>query len=234
MVYKNLISFVGFACFICLATGSIDDEEYKKQTAHRNKIIELEKKVKGIPAYKVEENLHGYQELLKLDPDDAKYKKKVDHYRSKAEYNTLHIKDHYSKANSYYKNKKWMLALEYFKKVDGVIASSKYDDVKGKMKMCRTRVAEVIRKKKRNIERKVKSYSEVTYSQLNPSLPPARWNYSVERIEWLNKKKTKVKVLVRAERNYRYWGTDWYYYKEDSNGNWHMTLANGTRGIYGE
>lgn len=54
----------------------------------RAKIRELEAKVKPIPAYKVDENLSLYKQLLELDPTNKKYKNKVAHYqRAKRELN---------------------------------------------------------------------------------------------------------------------------------------------------
>jgi len=50
-------------------------------------IVELEKKAKSIPASRVLDNLNIYKQLLALEPDNLKYKKKVASYKAKLEEN---------------------------------------------------------------------------------------------------------------------------------------------------
>lgn len=58
-----------------------DVKEFYKEA----KIFDLERRVRRIPASQVLANLKIYEELLRLDPHNSKYKKKVFHYKSKAE-----------------------------------------------------------------------------------------------------------------------------------------------------
>ena len=50
-------------------------------------ITELEKKAKSIPVSRVMDNLNIYKQLLALEPNNAKYKKKVAFYKTKLEAN---------------------------------------------------------------------------------------------------------------------------------------------------
>jgi len=50
-------------------------------------IAELEKKAKSIPVSRVLDNLNIYKQLLALEPNNAKYKKKVAFYKNKLEVN---------------------------------------------------------------------------------------------------------------------------------------------------
>jgi len=50
-------------------------------------ITELEKKAKSIPVSRVVDNLNIYKQLLALEPNSAKYKKKVASYKTKLEAN---------------------------------------------------------------------------------------------------------------------------------------------------
>ncbi len=50
-------------------------------------ITELEKKAKSIPVSRVVDNLNIYKQLLALEPNSAKYKKKVASYKAKLEAN---------------------------------------------------------------------------------------------------------------------------------------------------
>ena len=50
-------------------------------------IAELEKKAKSIPVSRVLDNLNIYKQLLALEPDNPKYRKKVASYRAKLEAN---------------------------------------------------------------------------------------------------------------------------------------------------
>ncbi len=50
-------------------------------------IAELEKKAKSIPVSRVLDNLNIYKQLLALEPDNPKYKKKVASYKAKLEAN---------------------------------------------------------------------------------------------------------------------------------------------------
>jgi len=54
-----------------------------KELKLKETIAELEAKVKPIPASNIKENLRIYRELLRLDPKNTKYKKKVAYYNSK-------------------------------------------------------------------------------------------------------------------------------------------------------
>jgi hypothetical protein len=58
-----------------------DVKEFYKEA----KIDHLERRVRSIPASQVLENLKIYEELLRLDPGNSKYKRKVSHYKSRAE-----------------------------------------------------------------------------------------------------------------------------------------------------
>ena len=58
-------------------------EDIKKNT----EIAELEKKAKSIPVSRVLDNLNIYKQLLTLEPNNAKYKKKVAFYEAKLEVN---------------------------------------------------------------------------------------------------------------------------------------------------
>jgi hypothetical protein len=50
-------------------------------------IVELERKAKSIPVSRVLDNLNIYKQLLALEPDNPKYKKKVASYKAKLEAN---------------------------------------------------------------------------------------------------------------------------------------------------
>jgi hypothetical protein len=50
-------------------------------------IAKLERKVKSLPASRVSENLKIYKQLLTLDPENLRYRKKVDYYEMKQEKN---------------------------------------------------------------------------------------------------------------------------------------------------
>ena len=60
-----------------------EKEQQARQEKSRNqaKINALLKKVRKIPASKVQENLEGYEQLLRLDPDNQHFKSKIAHYR---------------------------------------------------------------------------------------------------------------------------------------------------------
>ena len=60
-----------------------DVEDIKKNI----EIAELEKKAKSIPVSRVLDNLNIYKQLLALEPNNAKYKKKVASYKAKLEAN---------------------------------------------------------------------------------------------------------------------------------------------------
>ena len=65
--------------------GKDDYKDIKQFYKKINKIGKLEQNVKKLPASKVLENLNGYEALLKLDPTNQLYKKKVAHYQAKYE-----------------------------------------------------------------------------------------------------------------------------------------------------
>ena len=65
--------------------GKDDYKDIKQLNKKITKIGKLEQKVKNLPASKILENLNGYEELLKLDPNNELYKKKVAHYQAKYE-----------------------------------------------------------------------------------------------------------------------------------------------------
>lgn len=58
-------------------------EDIKKNT----EIVELEEKAKSIPVSRVLDNLNIYKQLLALEPNNAKYKKKAAFYKAKLEAN---------------------------------------------------------------------------------------------------------------------------------------------------
>jgi hypothetical protein len=58
-------------------------EDIKRNT----EIVELEEKAKSIPVSRVLDNLNIYKQLLALEPNNAKYKKKVAFYKAKLEAN---------------------------------------------------------------------------------------------------------------------------------------------------
>jgi hypothetical protein len=63
--------------------------EYKniEDIKKNSEIAELEKKAKSIPVSRVLDNLNIYKQLLALEPDNPKYKKKVASYKTKLEAN---------------------------------------------------------------------------------------------------------------------------------------------------
>jgi len=66
--------------------NKLDDkniEDIKK----KSEIAELEKKAKSLPVSRVLDNLNIYKQLLALEPDNPKYKKKVASYKAKLEAN---------------------------------------------------------------------------------------------------------------------------------------------------
>ena len=65
--------------------GKDDYKDIKQLNKKITKIGKLEQKVKNLPASKIFENLNGYEELLKLDPNNELYKKKVAHYQANYE-----------------------------------------------------------------------------------------------------------------------------------------------------
>lgn len=71
------------------AFASYDKNDYKdiEQLQKKIEIGELEEKVEKLPASKTLENINGYEELLKLNPNNQLYKEKVAHY--KAKYNEM-------------------------------------------------------------------------------------------------------------------------------------------------
>jgi hypothetical protein len=58
-------------------------EDIKKNS----EIAELEEKAKSIPVSRVLDNLNIYKQLLALEPNNLKYKKKIDFYKAKLEEN---------------------------------------------------------------------------------------------------------------------------------------------------
>ena len=90
--YKNLVTLFNNS-EIELASKQLDlfrlhnKLDYKDITEYDKKITIyfLEEKVKPIPVYKAHENLEIYEQLLKLDPENPKYKKKVAFYKAKIE-----------------------------------------------------------------------------------------------------------------------------------------------------
>jgi hypothetical protein len=63
------------------------DDKNVEDIKKKNQIDELEKKAKSIPVSRVLDNLNIYKELLALEPDNPKYKKKVASYKAKLEAN---------------------------------------------------------------------------------------------------------------------------------------------------
>jgi formylglycine-generating enzyme required for sulfatase activity len=57
----------------------------KQKSERQTKIDALLKKVRKLPASQYRENLEGYQQLLRLDPDNQRFKNKVVHYKKKLE-----------------------------------------------------------------------------------------------------------------------------------------------------
>ena len=58
-----------------------------EEVEENSEIAELEKNAKSIPVSRVLDNLNIYKQLLALEPDNPKYKKKVDFYKAKLEEN---------------------------------------------------------------------------------------------------------------------------------------------------
>jgi formylglycine-generating enzyme required for sulfatase activity len=58
-----------------------DQQARQEKSQNQAKINALLKKVRKIPASKVQENLEGYEQLLRLDPDNQHFKNKIAHYR---------------------------------------------------------------------------------------------------------------------------------------------------------
>jgi len=63
------------------------DNKKVEDNKKNNQIDELEKKAKSIPVFRVLDNLNIYKQLLALEPNNPKYKKKVDFYKAKLEAN---------------------------------------------------------------------------------------------------------------------------------------------------
>jgi transcription initiation factor TFIIIB Brf1 subunit/transcription initiation factor TFIIB len=70
------------------------EEIIKKAEALNLKSLEnkLFEKVKKIPASKIVENMNGYSDLLKMDPDNDLYKRKYNHYKNLVENRRKNIK----------------------------------------------------------------------------------------------------------------------------------------------
>ncbi len=60
-------------------------EEKRRNIEKKIRITTLEKKVKGIPVAKATDNLRIYNQLLRLDSENPKYKKKVAFYQAKVD-----------------------------------------------------------------------------------------------------------------------------------------------------
>ena len=63
------------------------DDKNVEDIKKKREIAELEKKAISIPVSRVSDNLNIYKQLLALEPDNPKYKKKVDFYKAKLEEN---------------------------------------------------------------------------------------------------------------------------------------------------
>ena len=63
------------------------DDKNVEGIKKKREIAELEKKAKSIPVSRVLDNLNIYKQLLALEPDNPKYKKKVDFYKVKLDEN---------------------------------------------------------------------------------------------------------------------------------------------------
>jgi hypothetical protein len=63
------------------------DDKNVEDIKKKREIAELEKKAISIPVSRVSDNLNIYKQLLAVEPDNPKYKKKVDFYKAKLEEN---------------------------------------------------------------------------------------------------------------------------------------------------
>ena len=80
---------------------------------NKMKIIELEKKVRKLPASKVSENLKIYEDLLDIDPTNPRYKKKVAYYNAKYEKKRREEKRQRIKASSILELLNWHWSSEH-------------------------------------------------------------------------------------------------------------------------
>ena len=63
------------------------DDKNVEDIKKKREIAELEKKAISIPVSRVSDNLNIYKQLLAVEPDNPKHKKKVDFYKAKLEEN---------------------------------------------------------------------------------------------------------------------------------------------------